>query len=89
MNPRLISDEAEPGLAMIHVDTHSSGLFATHNMPCAVCQIKHAVLNLNEGTYGPCWKCRDFWELRRVPWYRKLFSREQPPPNTGEKETER
>ena len=40
------------------------GPWASHNMPCPVCQDNHAVLNLNEGIFGPCRKCeKEGWEI--------------------------
>ena len=37
-----------------------------HNMRCAVCQEKHAVLNLNTGVFQPCWSCQAAgYEVRR------------------------
>jgi hypothetical protein len=42
------------------------GPWAIHNMPCAVCGIKVAVLNLGAGHFEPCWECqRVGWEMRK------------------------
>jgi hypothetical protein len=29
-----------------------------HNMPCAICLTKHAVYNMDEGFFEPCWDCQ-------------------------------
>lgn len=51
--------------------------FARHNMPCAVCGTKPAVLDMNTGVFKPCWKCQERgWSLTlRTQWWRKFFSR--------------
>lgn len=52
-------------LAEIVVDT-DGGPWADHNMPCAVCRQRAAVLNLNTGRFQPCWGCQeDGWETTR------------------------
>lgn len=40
------------------IEMHGDGMFVEHNMPCAVCGKKHAVYNMNEGTFSPCWACQ-------------------------------
>jgi hypothetical protein len=44
-------------LAEIEVYVHDSGMLATHNMPCSVCKVKHAVLY--SGMFEPCWSCQE------------------------------
>ena len=34
------------------------GIYATHNMPCAVCRQRKAVLDCNTWIFQPCWECR-------------------------------
>lgn len=61
-------------LADINVFMHCSGMAATHNMPCPVCKITHAVLS--DGVFQPCWKCQaDGYEIVkfRKPWHKKLL----------------
>ena len=42
------------------------GPWADHNMPCAVCWSRAAVLNLNDGVFEPCWECqRTGFKLKR------------------------
>lgn len=40
------------------INTFAGSPVADHDMPCAVCRENHAVLNLNEGIFLPCWQCR-------------------------------
>lgn len=44
-------------LAEISIEMH--GPAAKHNMPCAVCRVRHAVLDLSTGIMQPCWLCQD------------------------------
>jgi hypothetical protein len=40
------------------------GPWAEHDMACAVCQQKKAVLDLNSGRFDPCWGCQGAgWRL--------------------------
>jgi hypothetical protein len=53
-------EEAEmicENLAEIEVYMHDSGMAATHNMPCSVCKVKHAVFS--NGMFEPCWSCQE------------------------------
>lgn len=44
------------------------GLFAEHDMACSVCITGHAVLNMSEGTFQPCWACQgEGWRLAKKP----------------------
>ncbi len=45
-------------LAKIEVDTFGGSPVAEHNMPCAVCRERHAILDLNCGVMLPCWTCQ-------------------------------
>ena len=48
----------------IHTD---GGPWAFHNMPCAVCRKEHAILQLWDGTFQPCWACqKEGYEVIRV-----------------------
>lgn len=63
---------------IFEVKTEEHGMGATHNMPCPVCHIKHAMLNMNRATFGPCDSCKiDGWELvkrpRKVGFWLKLW----------------
>lgn len=51
------SEHAEEGLAYVWVEFF--GHAAEHNMPCAVCGEKHAVLEMPPGVMQPCWSCQD------------------------------
>lgn len=52
-------------LAEIRVEV--PGPFAMHNMPCAVCRERHAVLTLDNGLMQPCWDCQEAgWRLRKT-----------------------
>jgi hypothetical protein len=54
-------------LAEINVVT-DGGPWALHNMPCAVCGVNHAVIELWNGHYQPCWKCQNIgYRLLRLP----------------------
>ena len=44
-------------LPQVEVYMHDSGMVATHNMPCSVCKVEHAVFN--SGLFEPCWKCQE------------------------------
>ena len=55
-------------LAEIVVVMH--GPAATHNMPCAVCRDRHAVLDLTIGIMQPCWQCQDRGYRVRFSWWR-------------------
>jgi hypothetical protein len=52
----------EMKLADIHIKT-DGGPWAEHNMPCAVCGKKHAMLDLETGFFHPCWECRNKYGL--------------------------
>lgn len=52
---------------------HDSGLVAEHDMPCAVCLVGKAVLDLNEGIFQPCWFCRSEFRLVRRRWWHRLI----------------
>ena len=67
-----LTDEARQ-LAVIEFEDH--GIFAEHNMPCAVCGQYAAVYTMNTGKFGPCWKCqKDGWATLRVTgWRRRLL----------------
>lgn len=60
-------------LPEIHVFMHDSGMCATHNMPCPVCKVNHAVFT--DGIFSPCWSCQeDGWIITKMTklerkWY--------------------
>lgn len=43
-------------LAQIIVEQH--GPAAEHNMPCSICQKRHAVYDMNQDRFLPCWQCQ-------------------------------
>jgi hypothetical protein len=46
---------------------HVEGPVAFHDMACAVCHEKHAVYNVNNGLFSPCWDCQaEGWFLGRA-----------------------
>lgn len=47
------------GLPQIHMFIHDSGMICTHNMPCSVCKVDHAVFNCNTGLFHPCRSCEE------------------------------
>ena len=55
----------------------AGGLAAEHDMPCAVCHERPAVLYINEAILEPCWKCQEKgWTLIKVPgWLQSLIRR--------------
>lgn len=41
------------------------GPWCHHNVACAVCGDRSAVMNLNLGVFEPCWSCqRNGWQLK-------------------------
>lgn len=48
------------------------GPVAFHDYACTICQVRHAVIDLREGIFKPCWKCQEVWEVRRIPWWKRL-----------------
>jgi hypothetical protein len=50
------------------------GPVATHDQACAVCGSRHAVLDLNDGHFHPCWACQDLgWRLSFKSWLPRWF----------------
>jgi len=49
------------------------GPWAQHNMPCAICHLKHAVYELENGHFHPCWDCQKEWNLKKINWLGKVF----------------
>ena len=62
-------------LAEIIVDDFGGAPAAEHNMPCAICRERKAVLLLDYGRFAPCWECqRRGWRTTRPPrWLRWLL----------------
>ena len=56
------------------------GPWADHDMPCAVCHVNSAVLNLNDASFHPCWSCiAEGWVLRRPrKWLNKWTKKHYP-----------
>lgn len=51
---------------------HDLGLAATHDVACAVCGERKAILALNQGVFRPCDLCvRDGWLLSHSKWRRR------------------
>lgn len=52
------------------ISVHSSGLLANHSMPCPVCRLNKAILNMNSGRFGVCDECHQHgWRLRKMRWF--------------------
>lgn len=56
-------------------------VFATHNMPCAVCHTAHAVIVLPERIFHPCWGCQQKgWILKKggrlIKFFNFIFSKQ-------------
>jgi len=63
-------------LAKIEVKT-DGGPWCEHNMPCSVCGKTVAVMDMNSGTFEPCWECQQQgWLTVRLPrWLARWFRR--------------
>jgi len=58
-------------LAKIDVDDFGGSPFAEHNMPCAICGVKHAMLELNYGRFQPCCGCQsEGWHAIKIRGWR-------------------
>ena len=59
----------------LHLPTiEHHGPAATHDQSCAVCHVRHAVLNLNDGHFQPCWTCQKLgWRLSFKSWLPRWF----------------
>lgn len=44
-------------VAKIKVVT-DGGPWVEHNMPCPICREKHAIMQLWDGNFLPCWSCQ-------------------------------
>lgn len=65
-----------PRLPMHAPIVEDHGLFAEHDMACAVCGINKAMLAMNNGVFWPCDTCRQKgWELGRIRyrWLQRWF----------------
>lgn len=48
------------------------GPWATHNMPCPVCNEHKAVANIDGYVFGPCYQCsQEGWRLKKKRWWQK------------------
>lgn len=57
----------EPTVLLSPTIQTDGGPWARHNMSCPVCSVRVAVLDLDDGTFHPCWSCQEKgWELRRT-----------------------
>jgi len=55
------------------VDESGLPLFAQHDVACAVCHVKPAVLCCNTMVFEPCWECQSVgWRLQRPSWWTKI-----------------
>lgn len=54
---------------------HNEGLWADHDMPCAVCHVHPAVMDCQSQVFAPCWECQiEGWGIKKKwlwPWQRK------------------
>jgi hypothetical protein len=64
---------AQVGDRYLHVpqiNTFGGAPFAEHDQACAVCQYRHAVLDLNTGHFHPCGDCQLLgFALKKRPWW--------------------
>lgn len=62
----------------VHVYIHDSLMAVKHNYPCPVCLKNHAVYNMNDGIFKPCWGCqKDGYALvkkGKAGWFKSLFN---------------
>lgn len=69
--PDALSAHMSPEMLQPEIVT-DGGPWAMHNMPCAVCVERKAILNLSIGVFEPCGECQSLgWETRRRRrrWY--------------------
>jgi hypothetical protein len=76
-DPTVPTDEqVQP--ADVNVYIHPSGMLATHNYSCPVCQENHAVYNMGTGIMKPCWGCQSkgyhIVKVEKSWWSRILFN---------------
>lgn len=71
--PVIVTQGADRSIFRPTINVIGPGI-VTHDMPCPVCISAHAVFDCNEQVFKPCWKCRESWELRRIPWWRGMFT---------------
>jgi hypothetical protein len=63
------------------ISFHDSGLCASHDQACGICQQRHALYRIDLDVFAPCWECQsEGWELKQpsgwVPrWVRRLLDR--------------
>ena len=51
---------------------HNEGIWGTHDMPCAVCHKRHAVMDCQTEVFYPCRECEEKgWVLKKK---KKLFN---------------
>ena len=56
---------------VFHTD---GGPWVDHNMPCGICSTAHAVYNMHNGVFEPCWGCqRKGWRVNKIPEWRLWF----------------
>lgn len=55
------------------VNYRNHGIVVEHNMPCAIYQHEHAVLEIGTGVFQPSWKARrEGWRtVRATTWFQK------------------
>lgn len=59
----------DPAMQIIVTD---GGPWASHNVVCAVCGDRKAILDLSIGVFLPCDTCRsEGWILKKRKWYRR------------------
>ena len=55
---------------------HNEGLWATHDMACAVCKKNHAILDCQTEIFFPCWQCqKEGWRLQKAGRFEELVKR--------------
>lgn len=60
------------GIKMHKPKIHNEGLWATHDMPCAVCHKEKAIIDCQTEVFYPCEGCqKSGWKLtRKKSWLR-------------------
>lgn len=63
-----------------HPEIIYHGPCAEHDMACAVCHFREAVLDCSTGNFQPCWTCQKAgWLLtaHKASWWERLFRRSE------------
>lgn len=45
---------------------HNEGIWATHDMACAICHVKSAIMDCQTEVFYPCWECQSKgWQIKK------------------------